>query len=106
MPTWVTKDMRKQMTSIAREDEKYLEALLKKTQGNARDGLDSLDDDELFVLYCHFQTYRELEQHCGLHHTAIVKLYNNRGFSSDEMRNRVVKAMAEVSDEVELEGLE
>lgn len=106
MPTWVTKEMRQQMTAIARQDEKRLETLLKSTQGKAKEGLEDLEDEELFILYCHFQSYRELDSHCGIDYSAIVRLYNERGFSYEDLRDKVLEAMSEVDDEYELEGLE
>jgi hypothetical protein len=98
MPSWITKEMRLQMTAIAREDEALLEGILKKTSGRGTEVLNSLEDDELFILYCHFQNYPEIADHFGISRTTASQYYNDRGFKVEDLRSKVLSWIDETED--------
>lgn len=107
MPTWITKEMRRQMTAIARQDEGRLKSILKRTAGKSSDGIDKLDDEELFLLYCHFQSHPAIGEHVGVSRSTIAQHFSDRNLLVDDLKALLLEALEEMEDDdYELEGLD
>lgn len=78
----ITSSMRRHMVALSRQDECRLKRLLSSTKDKGSGGISKLEDEDIYILFCHFQSFRAMSDHCGLSQTTIKDLCYSRGISA------------------------
>lgn len=101
MPSWVTKALREKMLAIVVMHEEETKQALRKAKGGGTAALRSMSPDELFLLFCHFQSFPGIAKHAGIGRSSVSDIYRAAGCGMNELHDRLMGY--EVDDEEEEE---